>query len=93
MDILVCGYSLSWLLPDTMCVPSDDRATDMTVPQWPMRVRTPPPVARSQTLTVRSLLPETMCAPSDDSTTEMTLSEWPRRVLVGCSMLSGYERR
>ncbi|KFX85880.1 hypothetical protein V490_09351 [Pseudogymnoascus sp. VKM F-3557] len=63
--------------PETTCMPSGEKATEVTELKWPSSLWSGPPVITSQSCTVLSQEPETTCLPSGEKATEVTELEWP----------------
>jgi hypothetical protein len=64
--------------PDATSLPSGEKATELTGPEWPSSG--PPygaPVAASQSRTVLSIEPDATSLPSGEKATDLTQSEWP----------------
>ncbi|KAL3429055.1 hypothetical protein BDV09DRAFT_180992 [Aspergillus tetrazonus] len=59
---------------DTTVCPSGDKATTLTQPVWPCRVRRSTPMARSQSRTVWSSEADAIVCPSGENATAPTLA-------------------
>ncbi len=70
-------------LPDTICLLSAEKATDMTSLVWSSNLRVVLPVPKSQRRRVLSQEPERAKWPSEDRTTSLTKWWWPCRRLWG----------
>jgi len=60
---------------DTTCLPSGEKATNVTQEEWPLSVWCGAPVAASQSRTVRSQDPDTTWLQLGEKATDMTISE------------------
>merc|ERR1712063_43625 len=65
--------------PETICLLSAEKATDMTSLVWSSNLLVVLPVHRSHSLRVLSQDPESANAPSDERTTSLTKWPWPSR--------------
>ena len=66
--------------PDTMYLLSGEKATEISLLEWPSSVCSAAPVTASQSRTVLSYDPETTCLPSGEKATEVTGFQWPSSV-------------
>src|ERR1700721_676099 len=64
-------------------LPSAEKATELTQPQWPSSVCSGAPVAASQSLTVWAREPDATSLPSAEKATEVTEPQWPLSVCSG----------
>merc|ERR1719309_1252469 len=69
--------------PDTICLLSAEKATDITSLVWSSNLLVVFPEERSQSLRVLSQDPESAKCPSDDRTTSLTKWPWPWRRFWG----------
>jgi hypothetical protein len=60
--------------PDTIRVPSLEKATELTDPVWPLSTFSFTPVDASHTCTELSYEPDTICVPSLENATELDRS-------------------
>src|SRR5436190_517490 len=67
--------------PDTIFLPSGEKATDVTQSVWPVKgPRTLNQDSASYTCKVLSSEPDTIFLPSEEKATDVTTSVWPFRV-------------
>ena len=74
--------------PDTTCVPSCEKATEMTELLWPLSVLRQAPLPASQILTVLSDDPDTTYVPSCEKAADQTEPLWPSSVLRQAPLLA-----
>src|ERR1700761_8837506 len=65
---------------DAISLPSGEKATDMTLPLWPLSVDRAAPVAGSHRRTVLSYDADATSFPSGEKATDLTTSSWPLSV-------------
>lgn len=65
---------------DMICLPSGEKATEVTQPERPLSVCSAAPATASQSCTVRSFDPDTTYLLSSEKASELTLLEWPMSV-------------
>ena len=81
-DSVLASQSRTVLSPeaDASCLPSGEKVTAQTEPEWPSSVCSSAPVAASQSRTVLSPEADASCLPSGEKATAQTESEWPSSV-------------
>ena len=74
------------------CLPSGEKATEITDAEWPLNVWSAAPVVASHSRTVRSVEPEMTCLVFGEKATELTHPKWPSSVCSAAPTVASQSR-